>query len=1267
MNFLFTILVAAATVCGPDGRLCVSLSGDKGSGLNYSVTYDGKTLLKESPLGLVTDAFDYSSLIFESGETSVINEHYELDRIKRSSIDYSANVLLAHCKNAAGQKLDVEFRVSDNDVAFRYLLPKEGETGSVRVLDELTGFSFPDGTTTFLTPQSDAMIGWKRTKPSYEEYYGIDKPMAEPSQYGHGYTFPCLFKVGSDGWVLVGETGVDSRYCGSHLSDYSAAGYKIAFPMAEENNGNGTPEPAFSLPGATPWRTITVGADLKPIVESTVTWDVVEPRYKSEHVYEYGKGTWSWILWQDASINYEDQVKYVDLAAAMGFKYVLIDNFWDQNIGRDRMADLVKYADNKGVGLFLWYSSSGWWNDIVQGPVNVMSDPIARKPEMRWLKEIGVKGIKVDFFGGDKQETMRHYESILSDADDNGLMVIFHGCTMPRGWERMYPNYVGSEAVRASENLIFGQYECEVEASNATLHPFIRNAQGCMEFGGCFLNKHLSRDNVHGTTRRTTDSFELATAVLFQNPIQNFALAPNNLEDAPELALNFLRKVPTTWDDTEYLAGEPGKFCVISRRKGSDVYIAGICAAGVQDIDLASMCKGYTKSTIIYTEGGVLKSSAVPAKLKLAPNDGFVIVASGAKINKLDVSLKKLGAPIQDTMYGIFFEDINFAADGGLYAEMVKNRSFEYPYALQGWKAFGKVEIKDDGPFERNPHYVRLMDPGHRDKRTGLDNEGYFGISVQEGKQYRFTVWARVPEGGNGAIRVELVNTASMGENHQYTENRLAISGSEWKKYEVIIDSPVTDPKAALRIFLQGVTTIDLEHVSLFPVDTWKGREGGLRKDLAQALYDLHPGIFRFPGGCIVEGTDEATRYQWKNTVGPVENRPLNENRWEYTFDYRFYPDYYQSYGLGFFEFFQLAEEIGAEPLPVLNCSLICQFQNDDADQIPIERVDEFVQDALDLIEFANGDVNTTWGKVRAEMGHPEPFNLKFIGIGNEQWGEIFPERLEKFIGPIRAAYPDIKIVGSAGPNSEGDQFDYLWPEMRRLGADLVDEHYYRPYDWFLSQGARYDNYDRKGPKVFAGEYACHAKGQKWNHYYASLLEAALMTGLERNADIVHMATYAPLFAHVEGWQWRPDMIWYDNVNSVRTCSYYVQQMYSAYKGKNTATLTMNGANVTGAEGQNGLFASAVTDGDLVYVKVVNTSESEQKLDLCFNGLKKKQALETVKTVLFSNDDMNEENSLETPDAIVPVEQALAPETGTSFDFTIEPRSFRIYVLKYAK
>ena len=639
-------------------------------------------------------------------------------------------------------------------------------------------------------------------------------------------------------------------------------------------------------------------------------------------------------------------------------------------------------------------------------------------------------------------------------------------------------------------------------------------------------------------------------------------------------------------------------------------------------------------------------------------------LALHAQTNELVIQTKKLGAEIQPTMYGLFFEDINYAADGGLYAELVKNRSFEFPQHLMGWKTYGKVSLMNDGPFERNPHYVRLSNPGHAHKHTGLDNEGFFGIGVKKGEEYRFSVWARLPQGSTKeTLRIELVDTQSMGERQALVAGNLTIDSKDWKKYQIILKPGSTHPKSVLRIFLTSKGTVDLEHVSLFPVDTWKGHENGLRKDLAQALADIHPGVFRFPGGCIVEGTDLETRYDWKKSVGPVENRPLNENRWQYTFTHRFFPDYYQSYGLGFYEYFLLSEEMGAAPLPILNCGLSCQYQNyDPKAHVAVCDLDNYIQDALDLIEFAKGDVNTKWGKVRADMGHPAPFNLKFVGIGNEQWGKEYPERLEPFIKAIRKAHPEIKIVGSSGPNSEGKEFDYLWPEMKRLKADLVDEHFYRPESWFLAQGARYDNYDRKGPKVFAGEYACHGKGKKWNHYHAALLEAAFMTGLERNADIVHMATYAPLFAHVEGWQWRPDMIWFDNLNSVRTTSYYVQQLYAQNKGTNVLPLTMNKKNVTGAEGQNGLFASAVFDKDKneLIVKVANTSATIQPITLNFEGLKKQDVLSNGRCIKLRSLDLDKDNTLEQPFAIVPQETPVSIE-GNVFTTELEPTTFAVY------
>ena len=655
-------------------------------------------------------------------------------------------------------------------------------------------------------------------------------------------------------------------------------------------------------------------------------------------------------------------------------------------------------------------------------------------------------------------------------------------------------------------------------------------------------------------------------------------------------------------------------------------------------------------------------------------------LSAGAQTHVLDVNTKKLGAPVQPTMYGIFFEDINYAADGGLYAELVKNRSFEFPNAFTGWDISGDVTLKNDGPFERNPHYVRLAPANHSDRHTMIENHGFFGMGVKGGADYRFSVWARVPDGGKAKLWIDLVENATMDDDQKLGNAGIEVSGKEWKKYTAIIKPKRTCAKAHLRVWGDSKATTDLEHVSLFPVDTWKGRENGMRKDLAQALNDMHPGVFRFPGGCIVEGVDLATRYQWKNTVGPVENRPLNENRWHYTFTNRYFPDYFQSYGLGFFEFFQLCEDFGSEALPVISCGLSCQFQNPDPTKpgvhVAIDDLEPYIQDALDLIEFANGPVDSKWGKVRAEMGHPAPFNLKFLGVGNEQWdydeahgnyGPVFTARLKKFSDAIRKKYPNIKLIGTTGPNSEGWDFDLLQPRMKELKVDLYDEHYYRNEEWFLTHGLRYDSYDRKGPKVFAGEYACHGSTKhKWNHYYTSLLEAAHMTGIERNADIVHMATYAPLFAHVEGWQWRPDAIWYDNLRSFKSVSYYVQQLYAMNKGSHVLSLTMDKKPVAGQPGQDGLFASAVFEQSTgeVIVKVVNTSEKAQPVSIQLLGIK---GVRTANTITLCHDGMDDENTLDNPEKIIPVNGTCQVDAGKGASLitdNLPARSFRIYKVK---
>lgn len=627
-------VIDTVSVASPNGWLKFAIDNSDGSP-SYAVTYTGIDIMLDSPLGLVADYGDFSKdLKLVSVNKGTVDKKYHLNKIKKSDNHFEANSLECEFVNPEGQRMILEVQVAHCNIAFRYRLPKPNGRGAVRVMEESTGFHLPSYATGFLTPQSDAMVGWKRTKPSYEEEYIIDAPINTKSKYGHGFTFPAVFRIADKAWTLVSETGVDRNYCGSRLSDPENGVFTLEFPMPEENNGNGTVEPAFSLPGATPWRLITVGHSPRPLAQTTLPWDVVEEKYPASIDYKPGKSTWSWILWQDNAINMEDSKKYIDLAAEMGYPYTLIDAGWDKTMGREGIEELVEYGKDKGVAPFLWYSSSGYWNDIEQSPINKMDDPTARKAEMKWMKEAGVKGIKVDFFGGDKQETMRLYEDILSDANDNGLMVIFHGCTLPRGWERMYPNYVGSEAVLASENMIFSQHFCDNEAVNATLHPIIRNAAGAMEYGGTFLNKRLNRGNDGGNRRMTSDAFQLALAVIYQSPVQNFALAPNNLTDADPIALDFMREVPTLWDDVALLEGYPGKFVVMSRRSGDKWYVAGINAEKeTKELTLNLDSLGEGKAVMISDgKNGKLRKEEITIgkdrkrKVSIPHASGFVII-----------------------------------------------------------------------------------------------------------------------------------------------------------------------------------------------------------------------------------------------------------------------------------------------------------------------------------------------------------------------------------------------------------------------------------------------------------------------------------------------------------------------------------------------------------------------------------------------------------------------------------------------------------------
>lgn len=578
-GLFFRGLCQDVQVSSPDGRLVVHIAVEDGR-LYYQAVLDRQVMLEKSPLGLKGEAVDLASnLRLVDKQFNKVDLTYEEPKIKRRHVHYEANEVICQLESKANQRLNVIFRVSNNDIAFRYHVPQVGEQSNLLIREEVSGFRFPSIATTFLTPQAPPMSGWMKTKPSYEEEYTVDQPMGVPSKYGLGYTFPALFRIADRGWVLVSETGVNALYCGSKLNEGGKDGlYQIAFPEPGENNGIGLAHPALSLPGYTPWRTLTIGSSLKPIVETTIPFDVVEPQYKASKDYVFGRATWSWLEWQDGSINFEDQKKFVDLSAAMGYEFILVDNWWDTRIGRDKIEELVRYGKDKGVGICLWYNSNGYWNDAPQTPKNKMNTAVERKKEMAWMQHIGIKGIKVDFFGGDKQETLKLYEDILSDANDYGLTVIFHGCTLPRGWERMYPNFVGSEAVLASENLIFTQHANDTEAFHATLHPFIRNTVASMDFGPVLLNKRHNRTNDGGTERKTTETFQLATAILFQTPVQNFGLTPNNLQEMPKHVIDFMKEVPTTWDETMFIDGYPGRYVVLARRHGTRWYIAGINA-----------------------------------------------------------------------------------------------------------------------------------------------------------------------------------------------------------------------------------------------------------------------------------------------------------------------------------------------------------------------------------------------------------------------------------------------------------------------------------------------------------------------------------------------------------------------------------------------------------------------------------------------------------------------------------------------------------------
>lgn len=629
-----TSVQAEEKIVSPNGKVILTLSMDQGQP-SYQVAYDGQTVIVPSVLGLVTNIGDYSQgMVQKTVETKAVKETYSLRNIKQSHVNYEATEAVATYEQDGQTVMDIIFRVSNRDVAFRYKIYPKKEARVCVVERETSSFVLPDGTTTFLCPQSKPMGGFARTSPSYETPYTTDDAMGK-NGWGEGYTFPCLFKAPT-GWVLISETGTDGGYVGCRLLNETGGTYRIGFPQQGELNGVGSVTPAMSLPGETPWRTITVGP-LANVMETTVPFDLVQQKYEASQDYIYGKGSWSWIIGMDPSCNFDEQKRYIDFSAAMGYQSVLIDAFWDQQIGYEKIAELARYGKEKGVGIFLWYNSNGSWNDAFQTPIGKMNNSRIRREEMRWMQENGIRGIKVDFFGGDKQPMMQLYEDILADANDFGLLVIFHGCTLPRGWERMYPNYAASEAVLASENLHFGQGACDAEARNATIHAFVRNTVGSMDFGGSALNKRYSADNQHGTVRKTSDVYALATAVLFQSAVQHFALAPNNLTDAPAWAIDFMKRVPTTWDEVKLIDGYPGKYVIMARRCGTKWYVVGI-NADEQPLKKMVTLPMFEKGTelTVYSDDAQLNGSVKSLKqnkkqqimMTIPCNGGIVIMAT---------------------------------------------------------------------------------------------------------------------------------------------------------------------------------------------------------------------------------------------------------------------------------------------------------------------------------------------------------------------------------------------------------------------------------------------------------------------------------------------------------------------------------------------------------------------------------------------------------------------------------------------------------------
>ncbi len=618
-------------VASPDDQLVVEFRLDDDGAPRYAVYLNGKPVLRESRLGLVRDDADFTRglRLVSASRVASVRDRYEILTAKRRVNNYRANRAVFHLQTTVGLRMDVIFQVSNDGVAFRYFFPETSL--EVRLLkEEVSSFNFLPGTRAWLQPMSVAKSGWEKVNPCYEEFYEKDILVGTPSPTGAGWVYPALFRSDNT-WLLVSETGLTRTYAGTRLRSDSPGGeYQVGYPDPRENFQGGAVNPEAKLPWMTPWRIIAVGS-LKTIAESTLGIDLADKPANSNGSIKPGKASWSWPLLGDEQTRYEVQKRFIDYAAEMNWRYCLIDALWDKQIGYERVKELISYARLKRVEILLWYNSAGDWNTSPQTPRNLLLTRESRLAEFKKIKKMGVAGLKIDFFGGDGQSMIGYYHDILEDAAPFGFLINFHGATLPRGWQRTYPHLMTAEAIRGLEYVTFEQKNADEEPTHATMLPFTRNVFDPMDFTPVVL------DRIRNIERRTTSAFELALAVLFTSGIQHYAEIPEGMAKAPLYVRDFLKGVPSVWDEIKFLDGYPGKFVVLARKGQGKWYVAGIngeATAKKLRLDLEELKLGRSGTLIADGDGGNLSfrqeivnlNSGSRVEVNMAPRGGFVLV-----------------------------------------------------------------------------------------------------------------------------------------------------------------------------------------------------------------------------------------------------------------------------------------------------------------------------------------------------------------------------------------------------------------------------------------------------------------------------------------------------------------------------------------------------------------------------------------------------------------------------------------------------------------